>query len=81
MQASGVMQAVMPASAGTPTVEQQTWPEAPHVLLQVPAPLRPVGLSQPSPLLHTSFAQQAWPAAPHGVQAFPASDGRQASAA
>jgi hypothetical protein len=51
------------------------------VLLQVPAPLRPVGLSQPSPLLHASFAQHAWPEAPQGVHAVPPSAGKQASAA
>jgi hypothetical protein len=59
---------------------QQTWPEAPQVLVQVPPPL-PGGLSHPRPLLHTSFAQQAWPEAPQGVQAFPPSAGKQASAA
>jgi hypothetical protein len=59
---------------------QQGCPAAPQVLLQVPPPL-PGGLSQPSPVLHTSFAQQAWPAAPQGVQAFPPSAGKQASAA
>jgi hypothetical protein len=60
---------------------QQACPDAPHVLLQVPAPLRPVGLSQPSPVLHTSPAQQVCPEAPQGVQAVPPSTGRQLNVA
>jgi hypothetical protein len=60
---------------------QHACPDAPQVLEQIPMLLRPVGLSQPSPLLQVSFAQQAWPAAPQGVQAFPPSAARQSSAA
>jgi hypothetical protein len=70
MQASGVMHAVMPASAGTPTVEQQTWPEPPQVAHMPGAPWPALRPAQPSPALQVPLLllpQQICPDAPQAV--------------
>jgi hypothetical protein len=70
MHASGVMQAVMPASAGTPAVEQHTWPEPPHVAHMPGTPMPALRPAQPSPLLQVPallLPQQICPEAPQAV--------------
>src|SRR4029079_9934814 len=51
LQASGVMHAVTPASAGRPAVEQQTWPEPPQVAHMPGTPMPALRPAQPSPAL------------------------------
>jgi hypothetical protein len=70
-QASGVMQAVIPASAAAPAVEQHTCPAPPQVL-QVPGiPCAAFRAAQPSPALQVPllpFPQQICPEAPQAAE-------------
>jgi hypothetical protein len=81
MHASGVMHAVMPASAGTPASEQHTWPEPPQVAHMPGTPWPALRPEQPSPLLQVPLLllpQQICPeAAQDGAQTSPAGETTQ----
>jgi hypothetical protein len=83
VHASGVMQAVMPASAGTPAVEQQIWPDPPQVVHMPGTPWLALRPPQPSPALQVPLLllpQQICPDAPHaGAHTSPVDETTQVS--